>query len=53
MSKRQTVTFTDAQAEYLEREATRIGITVSDLIRRIIDQYRDNAPKESVKGMRS
>ena len=30
------------QLAYLEQEATRIGITVSDLMRRIVDQHREN-----------
>jgi hypothetical protein len=29
------------QSDFLELEAARLGITVSDLIRRIIDQYRE------------
>jgi hypothetical protein len=41
MSTRQTVTFKDPQAEFLKREVEKFGITVSDLIRRIIDQYRE------------
>jgi hypothetical protein len=31
----------DPQAEFLKREAEKFGITVSDLIRKIIDQYRE------------
>ena len=41
MSTRQMVTLKDPQAEFLKREAEKLGITVSDLIRRIIDQYRE------------
>lgn len=41
MSTRQTVVLTDPQADYLKAEATRLGISVSDLIRRIIDTYRE------------
>lgn len=42
MSTRQTVTLKDPQAEFLKREAEKYGITISDLIRRIIDQYRES-----------
>ena len=37
---RRTVQFTQPQISYLREEADRLGITVSDLIRRIIDQFR-------------
>lgn len=37
---RQTVIFTEPQESYLKREAARLGISVSDLVRRIIDQHR-------------
>lgn len=40
MSHKQTITFTDPQASYLQREARRLGISLADLVRRIIDQYR-------------
>lgn len=42
MSKmpRMSVSLTKPQRDFLEREAKRMGITVADLIRRIIDQYR-------------
>lgn len=44
MSKRQSITVSDKQDAFLQREAARLGITVSDLIRRIVDWYRD-APR--------
>lgn len=34
------VTMTKPQAEYLKLEAERLGIKVSELIRRIIDEHR-------------
>lgn len=42
MSKlpRMSVSLTKPQLDFLKREAKRMGITVADLIRRIIDQYR-------------
>jgi hypothetical protein len=40
-SRRQTVTFTKLQYEWLQREAERLGITVSDLVRRIVDATRE------------
>lgn len=36
-----TLTLTKPQLEYLRKEAKRLGITVADLIRRIIDQHRE------------
>jgi hypothetical protein len=38
---RQSITFTIPQLNFLKKEAKRLGISVSDLIRRIIDQYRE------------
>jgi predicted DNA-binding ribbon-helix-helix protein len=38
---RQTVTFTKPQYDWLKAEAERLGISVSDLIRRLIDEGRD------------
>ena len=37
---RMSVTLTDPQAAYLKREAKRLGLSVGDLIRRVIDTYR-------------
>lgn len=37
---RQTIPFTQPQIEYLKAEAARLGISVADLVRRIIDQHR-------------
>lgn len=41
-TQRQTVFLTEPQAEFLKREAERLGINVSELLRRIIDDYREN-----------
>jgi hypothetical protein len=41
MSTRQSVTLTKPQETFLKAEAKRLGISVSDLIRRIIDEYRE------------
>lgn len=38
---RQSVTLTEPQWAYLRKEAKRLGISVSDLIRRIVDGYRE------------
>jgi hypothetical protein len=38
---RQSITLTKPQYDFLNVEAERLGITVSDLIRRIVDQYRE------------
>jgi hypothetical protein len=46
---RQTVTFTKPQLAFLRAEAERLGITVADLIRRIIDAYREGRwPMEDI-----
>ena len=37
---KQMIALTIPQASYLKGEAERLGISVSDLIRRIIDQHR-------------
>jgi hypothetical protein len=44
---RQMVTLTKPQAEFLKLEAERLGITVSEAIRRIIDAYREEKEKQS------
>ena len=38
---RMTVSFTKPQMAFLKAEAERLGITVADLIRRIVDRYRE------------
>jgi hypothetical protein len=40
-TSRQSVTLTIPQLAFLKKEAKRLGISVSDLIRRIIDDYRE------------
>ena len=37
--KKQMISFTDPQAGFLKAEAERLGISVSELVRRIIDAY--------------
>lgn len=37
---RQTITFTEPQAEWLKTEAARLGVPLSELVRRIVDQFR-------------
>lgn len=39
-TEKRSIILSRKQASFLKREAGRIGITVSDLIRRIIDEYR-------------
>jgi hypothetical protein len=41
MGTRRSVLLTDPQTAFLNAEAARLGITVADLIRRIIDQHRE------------
>jgi hypothetical protein len=40
MNKRM-ISFTGPQEIFLKQEAERLGISVSDLVRRIVDQYRE------------
>jgi hypothetical protein len=40
-STRQMVTMTAKQYEWIKRKADRLGISVSETIRRIIDEYRE------------
>jgi hypothetical protein len=40
-TQRQTVFLTAPQTEFLKQEAEKLGINVSELIRRIIDSYRE------------
>ncbi len=44
-SPRQTVSLTTKQHDWLKRKADRLGITVSELIRRIVDEYREEQEK--------
>lgn len=37
------VSFTQPQMVFLKTEAERLGIPVAELVRRIIDQYREQA----------
>ena len=39
-----SITFTKPQLEYLKAEAKRLGISVSELVRRTVDNYRE--PKD-------
>jgi hypothetical protein len=42
---RQMVTLSTDRAEFLKQEAARLNISVSDLLRRIVDAYRDAQKK--------
>ncbi len=44
-TQKTSITLTVPQHEYLTAEAARLGITIADLVRRIIDQHRE-APDE-------
>ena len=39
--ERRAIHLTDAQLAWLKREAKRLGITIADLVRRIIDMARE------------
>jgi hypothetical protein len=45
ITHKQTVTFTKPQADYLKAEASALGISVADLVRRIIDRHREKGRK--------
>ena len=38
---KQMISFTDPQMAYLKKEAKRLGISVAELVRRIIDAHKD------------
>lgn len=40
-SQKMSVIFTGPQLAFLKAEAERMGISVADLIRRIVDRYRE------------
>ncbi len=39
--QKQMISFTDPQMAFLKAEAQRLGIPVAELVRRIVDQYRE------------
>lgn len=43
--KSKLISFTDPQAAFLTTEATRLGISVADLVRRIIDAHREGVAR--------
>jgi len=45
--KKQMIAFTEPQTDFLEKEANRLGITKSELVRRIVDQYRDGRERKT------
>lgn len=42
---RMSVTLTEPQLKWLEKEAKRLGITVGEMIRRLIDKVREGEAK--------
>lgn len=44
---RQMISLTAPQLDFLKLEAERLGISVSDLIRRIVDAYRERETKRN------
>jgi negative regulator of replication initiation len=40
-----TISFSDPQYAFLNEEANRLGISVSDVVRRILDVYRESKQK--------
>lgn len=39
--QKQMVSFTQPQIAFLKTEAERLGISIADLVRRIVDAYRE------------
>jgi len=39
--RKQQVSLTDPQVEWLEAEAKRLGVSIAEVIRRIIDKHRE------------
>ena len=48
---RMSISLSNPQLAYLRAEAKRLGISVGDLIRRIIDQHRTAAEFAKLKGL--
>lgn len=50
-TRRRSVVFSEPQAVYLEKESERLGISVGELVRRIIDESRPgfNEKQRSVR----
>ena len=42
--KRQMISFSEPQDKYLIEQAEKLGISVSELVRRIVDWYQDTYP---------
>ena len=42
---KQMISFTDPQRMYLKKEAARLGISIAELVRRIIDAHIDRNRK--------
>jgi hypothetical protein len=40
-----TVSFSEPQYAFLNEEANRLGITIADVLRRILDAYRESRQK--------
>jgi len=39
--QKQMISFTVPQRDFLKQEAARLGISVAELVRRIVDEYRE------------
>ncbi len=46
MKDRQSVSFTAPQLAFLKRYAAKLGVSLSDAVRRIIDEFRDGKEKK-------
>lgn len=44
---RQVLQFTVPQKAFLDAEAAKLGITVAELVRRIIDEYRERKEQKT------
>lgn len=41
MTLKRSIVFTDPQADWLRQEASRLGISFADAVRRVIDHHRE------------
>lgn len=45
--KKQMISFTDPQIDFLELRAKQLGVSVAEMVRRSVDWYRDTYPDQN------
>lgn len=48
---RQMIQFTEPQLQFLRAEALTLGVSVSELVRRVLDEHRAKKDQEHVPGI--